>query len=133
MRRVKLTAVLVLVLIAATAAVSTASAGEGPAAAAAKKRKRPVIVKVADDYFAPVRVRIRRGRRVRWFWSRQNFDSHNVRLTRVHPRGVRRRRFRSVTGTFGIRFIRRFWKPGVYRFVCTIHPAVMRMTVRVRR
>jgi plastocyanin len=137
-RLLKLTGILALTAAASVAAVSVASAGSGPAATAAKKHRRhkvvrPVKVKVADDYFAPTTVKIKKGRSVKWVWDQFNYESHNVRLTKTHPKRVKRGKFRSVTGTIGIRFQRKFTVPGRYLFICTIHPTVMRMTVRVHK
>jgi plastocyanin len=132
MRKLRLTAILGLTVAASAAAVSLAFAGDGEGATA-HTSSGPRIVTVADDYFAPTTVKIRKGRRVRWVWSQLNYDPHNARLTKRHPPGVRRRDFRSATGTIGIKFIRRFIVPGKYGFICTIHPTVMKMTVVVHK
>jgi plastocyanin len=85
---------------------------------------------VGDNFFSPRQVAIARNGTVRWRWQRSSFAPHNVTLTRRHPREVNRSRFRSPTRTGG-RFQRTFTVPGTYRFVCTIHPTTMRMSVRV--
>jgi plastocyanin len=120
-------AILAAVLVAV--AVPAAASGGAPA----KRLAPPKLVTVADDYFAPVKLPIYKGRRVKWRWDQFNTNSHNVTLTRVHPPGVRRRDFRSISGTVGINFVRRFTVPGKYGFVCTLHSTVMRMNVIVRR
>ena len=115
--------------VLAAVAVPAAASGDGPA----KRLAPPKLVTVADDYFAPVTLRIYKGRRVKWRWDQLNTNSHNVTLTRVHPPRVRRRDFRSISGTVGINFVRKFTVPGKYGFVCTLHSTVMRMNVFVRR
>ena len=69
---------------------------------------------------------------MRWKWLPTNFNTHNVVLS-DGPRGVKKRDFRSSSGTYGILFVRKFTVPGNYKFVCTLHRALMQMTVTVRR
>jgi plastocyanin len=104
-----------------------------PAASGAGHKPAPVVkkVKVADDYYSPTRLTIKKGSAVNWVWSPQNFQSHNVTLIKG-PKGVKHSRFTSVDGTAGLHFKRTFTTPGTYHFECTIHPS-MNIAVTVRR
>ena len=86
-------------------------------------------VEVADNYYAPAKLTVRRGTRVTWRWPEVAGDVHDVKLKSA-PRGVRK--FQSQPASSGYRFRRRLRKPGRYRIVCTLHEE-MTMTVRVRR
>ncbi len=107
-----------------------------PATGAAKPRHhkpaKPKIVKVADDYYSPTTLTVHKSASIRWAWSYSNYDTHNVRLKKG-PRGVKKSVFRSPTGAVGIHFQRKLKKPGTYKFICSLHATVMRMTVTVKR
>jgi plastocyanin len=49
------------------------------------------------------------------------------------PKGVSKKSFTSATGAIGIKFERKFLKPGTYHFECTIHPTQMNMTITVKK
>jgi plastocyanin len=117
-------------LIAALAVCAVAV----PAAVAAPDvaQRKTVHVTVADDYFSPTSVKIKKGSKVSYDWSDANLDSHNVTLTRG-PKGVRKKDFKSATGAIGIRFAPKFKVPGKYNFVCTLHRSVMSMDVKVKK
>ncbi len=89
-------------------------------------------VSVADDAFTPTKLTIKKGTAVNFVWSKFNYDSHNVTLTKA-PKGVSHASFTSVTGAIGLHFKRTFAKPGTYHFVCTIHPGTMYLTVTVKK
>ncbi len=120
---------LTAVLLAAGvgAAFFVAPASGGPTAGKAAKVKT---VGVYDDYFAPADLKIGKNTSVRWVWDQFNGESHNVRLAK-HPAGVKPKQFKSGTGTFGIKFKRKFTVKGTYKFYCSLHKDVMRMTVKV--
>lgn len=104
----------------------------GPAGAAPPPPKpKPRIVKVADDFFAPTNITIVKNKLVRWVWSNENTDSHDVTLKKG-PRGVSKKAFTSETGAIGIRFEKRFTVTGAYDFYCTLHPTVMKMKITVK-
>jgi plastocyanin len=69
---------------------------------------------------------------VKWVWNSYNTDSHNVTLN-SGPSGVNRGKFKSPTGTIGLHFKKQFTKPGTYKFLCTLHRTVMKMTVVVKK
>lgn len=113
-----------------------------PVAGAGAKTKT---VGVYDDYYAPANVKVKKNDRVNWKWDAMNTNSHNVVLTNK-PKGVKKgckRRGpdayspliskcnKSSTGAIGIKFKKKMDKKGTYKFICTIHPTVMKMTVKV--
>jgi plastocyanin len=122
------TAVTALSLLALGGAATLA-----PSVGVAKSKPKPVvkIVSVHDDYYSVAKLRIKRGAKVKFTWSRQNFDSHNVTLI-SGPKGVKLGKFRSATGATGVRFERQFTVPGHYHFECTIHP-MMNLSLTVTK
>jgi plastocyanin len=116
-----------LVAAAAVAVPVTAGATSAHVAKATAKK-----VTVADDYFSKSKLKIKKGGSVNFVWSAQNFESHNVTLVKG-PKGVKRSKYTSITGSTGIHFKRAFTKPGVYQFVCTIHPGTMILTLTVAK
>jgi len=96
------------------------------------KATTPKIVKVKDNFYSPDSVRVRKRGKVKWDWT-PTFNQHNVTLKKG-PSGVDKSKFRSqTTNDPSFFFIKRFKKVGRYNFYCTIHPDVMKMTVRVHR
>ncbi len=80
-------------------------------------------VGMGDNFFFAGTVTIKKGSSVHWHWSHTQ-NSHNV----VSKKGVK---FHSKTGHSGS-FTYTFRKKGTFTIICTKHPSVMRMTVRVR-
>jgi len=119
-----LRAVLIAALVSAVFVPATSGAPE-----AARKTFQ---VTVADDYYAPTALTIKKGNKIRWNWSDANYDSHNVKLTKA-PKGVKKTDFKSATGAIGINFSRKFTVPGKYHFICTLHSSVMTMDVKVKK
>lgn len=108
--------------------------GAGAASAEAPRRPKPAIVTVNDFYFAPTAVTIRKGRAVKWVWSEANVYPHDVHL-KQGPKNLKDRASYSTrtTAVTGARFKKVFERPGTYRYVCTVHPTLMKMTVTVKR
>jgi plastocyanin len=123
--RVGAAAALIALTVGALAATGTAS----PLA----KGKQPVKVKVRDDLYSPTNVKVKKKGKVTWSWgSNGTFDNHNVTLKKG-PKGVKKSEFRSQTSAApGFKFTKKFKKPGKYNFYCTIHPDIMKMTVKVK-
>jgi plastocyanin len=120
------------ICLAASVAVLAAGVVAVGAPGTLAKATKPKVVKVKDNFYAPDSLRIRKGSKVKWDWT-PTFNQHNVTL-RKGPNGVRKKSFRSQTSNDpSFFFTKRFKKVGKYRFYCTIHPDVMRMTVRVHR
>jgi plastocyanin len=129
MRRArKLRALLVATCVAAVALLGvTAAAAQAP-------KKPPVKVTVNDFYFAPTSVSIKKGRAVKWIWSSYNTYPHDVHL-KQGPKALKNKSRFSTTTTAvtNASFQRTFEVPGTYKFICTVHPSEMRMTVTVKR
>jgi plastocyanin len=130
--RKHLLAVVGLVGIAASAAVP---AQAGTAAHTAKAQRKSV--KVLDNYYSPGKLTVPRNSAVRFVWTNQTADIHDVALV-SGPRGVRKSQFTSDAAgpgyVFQTRALRRLTRPGTYRFLCTFHEADgMKFTLVVRR
>src|SRR5215218_2479857 len=104
------------------------------AASAQAPKQPPAKVTVNDFYFAPTAVTIKKGRAVKWTWSSYNTYPHDVHLKKG-PAGLKNKSRFSTTTTAvtEARFQRTFEVPGTYKFICTVHPSEMRMTVTVKR
>ncbi len=126
MRR-RITAPLAVLAVAACALAPPAMAGGGPAT-----KSKTANVKVRDDYYSPLKVKIKKKDKVKWSWGFTNLNSHDVTLKKG-PKGVKKGDFRSIAGAVGITFTRKFTVPGTYNFYCTIHPSVMKMDVVVKK
>jgi plastocyanin len=129
MRRVKP----ITALVAACCVVAVSLSG-GTAATAQAPQKPPVKVTVNDFYFAPTAVAIRKGRAVKWVWSSYNTYPHDVHL-KQGPKALKNKSRFSTTTTAvtGAHFQRTFEVPGSYKFICTVHPSEMKMTVTVKK
>lgn len=118
-------------LVAACAAAVALSGA--PAAPAAKPTPKPTTVTVNDFYFGPNAVTIRKGRSIRWVWSELNTYPHDVHLRKA-PRGVKKALYSTKTSAVtGATFQRKFTTPGTYKFICTIHPTEMKLSVVVKK
>lgn len=129
MRRArKLRALVVVSCVAAVALLGvTAAAAQAP-------KKPPVKVTVNDFYFAPTAVTVKKGGAVKWIWSEYNTYPHDVHL-KQGPKGLKNKgRFSTTTtAVTDASFQRTFEVPGTYKFICTVHPSEMRMTVTVKK
>lgn len=127
-RGMKLGALLAVVCVSAVALSGvTAAAAQAP-------KKPPVKVTVNDFYFAPTSVSIKKGRAVKWIWSSYNTYPHDVHL-KQGPKALKNKSRFSTTTTAVTEasFQRTFEVPGTYKFICTVHPSEMRMTVTVKK
>ena len=64
---------------------------------------------------------MKKNAKVKWVWASDNTDTHNVKLTETHPKGVKPTTSRSATDAVGRHFKRKFTVPGKYGFICTYH------------
>ncbi len=120
-------------IAAGIAAIGCAAAVPVATSTAASKPKVVTkTVSVGDDFFKPTKLTINKQNAINFVWKKFNYDSHNVTLVKG-PKGVKHAKFTSITGTSGIHFKRQFTTPGTYRFICTIHPESMRLTVVVKK
>jgi len=126
-------ALLAMFSMAAVVMPATGVAGKG------KKAK----VKVIDDFFSPDTLKVKKNTKVSFKWDKTNLNTHNVTLKKG-PKGVKKTKKpcakgkitkcnKSASGSIGINFAPTFNKKGTYKFVCTIHPTVMKLTVKVKK
>lgn len=103
-----------------------------PATAGAGSAAKPKLVSVADFYFGPDRVTVKEGGAVKWVWAATNTYPHDVHL-KQGPKKLEHKGSYSTktTAVTNARFTRAFETPGTYRFICTIHPTQMKLTVTV--
>jgi len=120
-------------VVVACCVVAVALSGVTTAAAQAPT-KPPVKVTVNDFYFAPTAVTIKKGRAVKWVWSSYNTYPHDVHL-KQGPKALKNKSRFSTTTTAvtDAHFQRTFEVPGTYKFICTVHPSEMKMTVTVKK
>ncbi|HEU5251743.1 MAG TPA: plastocyanin/azurin family copper-binding protein [Solirubrobacterales bacterium] len=104
------------------------------AGAAGARAKPPAKVTVNDFYFAPTAVTIKKGGSVKWVWSSTNAYPHDVHLKKGPANLKRKGSYSTKTSAVSeAQFQKKFETPGSYKYVCTIHPSEMRMTVTVKR
>ena len=111
--------------------LSSALASDG-ATAAGKNKPKEYKTKVLDDYYTPTKLTIKKGDKIKYKWGSNNGNPHNVTL-QSGPKKVKKKDFTSATGSIGVKFNRTFEKTGTYKFVCTVHPDVMKQTVKVKK
>ena len=101
---------------------------------AAAKGPKPAMVSVADFYFGPSSVTIKKGGSVKWVWAPTNTEPHDVHLKKG-PKGLKQKGSYSTktTAVTNARFQRTFQTPGTYHYICTIHPTQMKLTVTVKK
>src|SRR4051794_25898822 len=133
----------VLAVLAAGVAIPAASAGGH----ADRGKSKTSTVKVADDFYSPTSLNVKVGDKVNWKWDDSNTDSHNV-VLQSGPKKVKlgcktkgkdafspliSKCNKSGVGAIGIKFKKEFDVKGTYKFVCTIHPTVMKLTVKASK
>jgi plastocyanin len=119
-------------LAACVAAV--ALLGATAAGAAGGTTPKPVKVTVNDFYFGPTAVTIKKGGSVKWVWSSLNSYPHDVHLKKG-PSGLKNKGTYSTqtTAITEAHFQKKFPTAGTYKFICTIHPTEMHLTVTVKK
>jgi plastocyanin len=124
----KLHALVVVLCVAAVALLGvTAASAQAP-------KKPPVKVTVNDFYFSPTSVTVKKGGAVKWIWSSYNSYPHDVHLKKGPAALKNKSRFSTTTtAVSGASFQRTFEVLGTYKFICTVHPSEMRMTVTVKK
>jgi plastocyanin len=110
-----------LPVLALAIALVPAAAGTG----ASKVKK----VKIFDNYYDPLKLKVKAGTTVKWVWPSDVGDTHDVNLGK-RPKGVKP--FASALVATGYSFKRTLKKPGRYFIYCSLHDD-MRMTIRVTR
>jgi len=115
----------VLALGALAIALVPAGAGAGAATRARTVKK----VSIHDNYYAPLKLKIKAGTTVKWVWPNDVGDTHDVNLAK-RPKGVKK--FHSELVATGYSFKRTLTKPGKYYIYCSLHDD-MKMTITVTR
>ena len=114
-------------IVPAACAAAVALLCAAPAVAGGPKPKR---VEVADNYYLPDKLTVKKDTKVRWVWPEDEaIDVHDVKLKKG-PKGVRR--FHSEPASSGYEYKRTFKKAGTYEIVCTLHEEMV-MTIKVKR
>ncbi|HEY1274890.1 MAG TPA: plastocyanin/azurin family copper-binding protein [Thermoleophilaceae bacterium] len=113
------TALSLALVCAALAAAALPAAAAGPSANAAKTKK----VKIGDEFFKSKNITIKSGDKVKWVWV--GSEDHDVVVT-SGPR-----KFHSRTQSSGS-YSKTLRKRGTYRYLCSVHPDVMRGKVVVK-
>jgi plastocyanin len=123
-----------LKLVAVVVAVLALSGAAAAAAQAPQKKPKPKEVSVADFYFGPEQVTIHKGQSVKWVWAEANTYPHDVHL-KSGPKALKGKATYSTktTAVTNAEFERMFTTPGTYKFICTIHPTQMHMTIVVKK
>jgi plastocyanin len=120
-----LTAALAGVFASVIVSVPVGARTPAGGSASATGDKRTTTVRVMDNFFDPRSTKIEQDGKVTFVWKGDN--RHNVRFTKV-PAGAKRQGSRTRRkGDWS----RRFSKPGLYRYVCTLF-AGMRGTITVK-
>jgi plastocyanin len=106
----------------------------GAASTAAKAPQKPKEVTINDFYFSPEKVTLKEGQSIDWVWSEANTYPHDVHL-KSGPKGLKNKASYSTktTAVTNAEFEKKFTTPGTYKFICTIHPTQMQMTVVVKK
>lgn len=127
MRALKLVAIAVVALALSGAAATAANAPP-------KSKSKPKEVSVADFYFGPEKVTLKKGQSIDWVWAEANTYPHDVHL-KSGPKGLKQKGSYSTktTAVTNAEFEKTFTTPGTYHFICTIHPTQMHMTVVVKK
>ncbi|HEX3238832.1 MAG TPA: plastocyanin/azurin family copper-binding protein, partial [Solirubrobacterales bacterium] len=104
------------------------------ATATAKPAAKPKTVTINDFYFGPTAVTINKGGTVKWTWSSFNSYPHDVHL-KQGPKGLKEKGTYSTktTAVTNAQFKKSFPTPGTYKYICTIHPTEMKLTVTVKK
>jgi plastocyanin len=127
MRALKLVAI-------AMAALALSGAAAAAANAPSTSKSKPKEVSVADFYFGPEKLTLKKGQSIDWVWAEANSYAHDVHL-KSGPKGLKGKASYSTktTAVTNAEFEKTFTTPGTYKFICTIHPTQMQMTVVVKK
>jgi plastocyanin len=121
-------------LIAVAMVAVLALSGAAATAAQAPPKSKPKEVSVADFYFGPEKLTLKEGQSVNWVWAEANTYPHDVHL-KSGPKSLKQKATYSTrtTAVTNAEFEKKFTTPGTYKFICTIHPTEMHMTIVVKK
>jgi plastocyanin len=115
--------------MALTGAAAVAAA-PALAVAATSSAAKTRTVSVNDNYYGPSKLTVHVGDSVRWRWSEDETDVHDVALKSA-PTGVKK--FASEPLAAGETFKRKLTRAGTYKIICTFHEEEMKMTITVKK
>jgi plastocyanin len=131
-RGVRFLAVTMVAAFALYGAATTAA--QAPQTKPKAPKSKPKEVTVADFYFSPEKLTIKSGQSVKWVWAESNTYPHDVHL-KSGPKGLKEKASYSTktTAVTDAEFEKTFTTPGTYKYICTIHPTMMQMTLTVKK
>lgn len=100
--------------------------------------KKVAKVKVGDDFFSPVDLKVKKGTTVKWKWLPENGNPHNVTF-RKGPKSLKKKEKKKLrkldlcTGALCDPVKATLKRKGKYKFICTIHPTTMVQTIKVSK
>ena len=97
----------------------------GPAEAGKRPRVREA--QIGSNFFAPGKLTVKKGDRVRFVWEQFSFEAHDVNVRKGPAK------FHSPLQAGGTWTTKKLSKPGKYSLFCSQHPDEMRMTLFVKR
>jgi plastocyanin len=119
---------LLALALTGVAALAAAPAVAVPPDAVRKPQKKRV--EVVDNFYSPRKLTVNLKSRINWVWTDGSADVHDVKLLSA-PKGFKK--FQTEPGSAGYTYSKTLTKPGVYKFICTLHEEDnMRMTITVR-
>lgn len=83
-------------------------------------------IKVGDNFFNPTKKTVSVGSKVKFKWV--GTRKHQI----VKTSGPGGKVASRTTDDRGVNLAKRFGTRGTYRFICTIHPEEMRLTLKVK-
>ena len=117
MRRSLRTSIAPVAIMAAGAAFLIA----GPAEARVQKAD------IGSNFFAPGKLTVKKGDKVRFVWEEFGFEAHDVNVRKGPAK------FHSPLQAGGTWTTKKLAKPGKYALFCSQHPEDMKMTLTVKR
>jgi plastocyanin len=88
---------------------------------------RTAKVQISSNFFAPGKLTVKKGAKVRFVWDEFSFDSHDVNVKKGPVK------FHSPLQAGGTWTTKKLKKPGKYQLFCSQHPDEMRMTLTVKK
>ena len=121
-------------MIARAAAAALLAGGVVAVAAmpAAAGKKKPVTktVKLGDYFMTPEKFTVPVKSTIVWKWPTTAGDSHDVKLTKKRPKGVKG--WQSDIASSDFEYRKKLRVKGKYVVICSLHPISMRQTITVR-
>jgi plastocyanin len=84
-------------------------------------------VQISSNFYAPFKVTVKQGDKLRFVWDQFSFDAHDVNVKKGPAK------FHSPLQAGGTWTTKKLKKPGKYTLFCSQHPEEMRMTLTVKK